>query len=106
MQYLIQGKLIAPDVLRLPHEEFIQLLQGKLVPSLKLLVEESPAGKVLAGGLPAGGREWVLIVELPNQNTHRVVRQFLQSLPIFEVFEWQVTPLETLAEILQAFEGA
>ena len=105
VQYLIKGKLIAPDLLRLPHAEFIQIVRAKFVPALKLLVEGSAAGKVLAGGLPAGSREFVLVADLPDQNTHRVVRQFLQSLPIVELYDWQVTPLETLAECLQAFEG-
>lgn len=106
MQYLIEGKLIAIDVLRMPHAEFVQLVHAKVVPSLKLLVEAIAAGTVLAGGYPAASRQLVFIVDMPNQNTHRVVRSFLQTLPFFEFYDWEVTSLETFAESLRQFEGS
>ena len=89
----------------MPHEEFVLLVKTKVAPTFKLLHEAIQEGKVLAGGIPAGSRDWVLVVDLPNQNTHRVVRQFLQSLPIFELYDWQATPLETIAEGFELFEG-
>ena len=82
------------------------LLQTKLVPTLKLLHEgQARAGKVVAGGMPAGTREWHLIVELPHLNCHRGVNHFLQSLPVFEFFDWTATPLVTVAEYWEQFNA-
>jgi hypothetical protein len=106
MQYFITGKLSRKhEVLGLPHAEFVQLVQTKVVPSLKILAGENPHGKVLAGGVPAGSRNLVMIVDLRGQDSHRCVRSFLTSLPMFEYYDWEVTPLETLEELVQAFGG-
>ena len=74
MHYHIRGKLLASDLLRLPHEEFVHLIQSKVVPSLRALRLDSPHGKVLAGGLPAGGQDVIMIVDLKNAESHGAVR--------------------------------
>lgn len=105
MVYLITGTLMRPEVLHLGHEEWIKFVGEKVAPSLAMLCRETPHGKVLGGGAPAGGRDVVMIVELNNGNSHRCVRQFLASLPLFEYYQWQTTPLETFEEMSRAFGG-
>jgi len=99
MRYHIRGKLIASDLVRLPHEEFVHLIQSKFAPTLRALNSDATHGKVLAGGVPAGGRDIVMIVDLKNAESHTAVRQFLVSLPIFDYYEWETTPLETFEEL-------
>ena len=103
MHYLIVGKLSRKDLLHLPHAEFVQGIQTKVVPSLQALLQETSAGKVLAGGLPAGGRDLVMIVDLKGRDSHGCVRSFLASLPLFEFYDWETTPLETFEEFLRPF---
>src|SRR5262245_22146891 len=103
MHYLITGKLFrAAEVLSLPHDQFVEFTRSRLVPALRLLVEGKARGQVVAGGTPAGGRDCVMIVDLPG-DSHAGVRNFLDSLPIFDYYEWQVTPLETFEEWLSGF---
>ena len=106
MRYLIRGKLTpGQDLFRLPHDEFVQLIQTRVIPSMRLLVSENPHGKVLAGGVPAGGRDVVMIVDFRGEDSHRPARRFLTALPIFEYYDWEVTPLETFEEWIQPFES-
>src|SRR5690242_15920536 len=105
MHYLITGKLArGRDVLGMSHDDFIQFVRSKVAPSLKMVVGQSPHGKILAGGMPAGGRDVVLIADLRAQDSHRIVRQFLVSLPIYDYYEWQVTPLETFEELVKSYD--
>src|SRR5713226_5335296 len=99
MRYHFKGKLINRDLVRLTHEEFVHLIQSKFAPTLRALISENTHGKVLAGGVPAGGRDIVMIVDLKNAESHAVVRQFLASLPIFDYYEWEIIPLETFEEM-------
>jgi len=103
MRYQITGKFIAPDLMRLPREEFIKLLHAKLVPSLRILANPTPHGEVLAGGFAAGSRDLVITVDLKAHGSHGVVRDFLSSLPIIDYYEWHVIPLESFEEALQQF---
>ena len=100
--YLITSKLVRKDILALSHEEYVQFVASKVVPTLRMLVGEAPGARVLAGGAPAGSRDFLMIVDLQG-DSHRAVRQFLASLPLFEYYEWQTTPLETFEEMARAF---
>lgn len=102
MVYQIIGTLLRQDILRLPHEEYVQLMASKLVPTLRILTAQTPGTRVLAGGVPAGNRNMVMIVDLQG-DSHRAVRHFLASLPLFEYYEWHTIPLETFEEMDRAF---
>ena len=104
MYYHIQGKLIATDLVRLTHEEFVHMIQSKVKPTLRALCSDTTHGKVLAGGMPAGGRDIVMIVDLKNAESHAAVRQFLVSLAVFDYYEWETTPLETFEELEKRME--
>jgi hypothetical protein len=99
MRYHIKGSLINREVGRYTHEEFVHLIQSKFAPSLRLLSSDTSHGKVIAGGVPAGGRDIILIVDLKNSESHAAVRNFLVSLPIFDHYEWEAIPLETFEEM-------
>ena len=60
-------------------------------------------GLDVAGGYVAGGRDLVMIIDLKPADSHLAVRGFLSSLPILDYYDWQVTPLESFEEALQAF---
>lgn len=48
-------------------------------------------GKILAGGLAVGDREFVFIIEAPsNDEADRIVR----AMPARGLLEWKVTPLQ------------
>jgi hypothetical protein len=100
MQYLITGNLARKEVLGMAHADFVKVVQSAVAPTLSMLAEANPDRKVLAGGLPAGSRDVVMIVDLRSEGSHHCVREFLMSLPIFEYFDWHATPLETFEEIL------
>jgi hypothetical protein len=101
MHYLITGRLSGnDDHRRLPHEEFVQAVQTKIGPTLTLLADEH--AKVLAGGVPAGSQDLVMIVDLKGNDSHRCVRRFLVTLPVFDAYDWTVVPLETFAELAQS----
>jgi hypothetical protein len=102
MLYHITGKLIRQDILSMPHEAYVELMQSKLVPMLRILTTATPSMKVLAGGAPAGGRDLIIIVDL-QADSHRAVRHFLASLPLFEYYEWHTIPLESFEEMARAF---
>lgn len=104
MQYLIVGRLLRPELLTLPHTEFVELIHTKMLPALKQLVSGSTFGKMLAGGMTAGGQTMNLIVDLEANGSHRCVRHFLDELPIFPYYAWEVTPLEPFAEMLEPFQ--
>lgn len=102
MIYHISGKLIRHDILALPHESYVELMQSKVVPMLRMLTGATSAARVLAGGAPAGSRNFVMIVDI-QADSHRAVRQFLASLPLFEYYEWETLPLESFEEMARAF---
>jgi hypothetical protein len=104
MRYQITGKFMAPELLHLPHAEWLKMVNTKLVPTLQILTGPNPHGEVLAGGYVAGSRDLVMMVDLKPANTHLAVRGFLSSLPIFDFYDWQVMPLDSFQEALQAYE--
>lgn len=105
MHYLISGKMIrVTESLSLPREQFVDLIRSRFVPAFQMLAEAKGLGKILAGGTPAGSRDCVMIVDLVG-DSHLAVRQFLSALPVFDYYEWNVTPLETFEEWLTMIQG-
>ncbi len=105
MQYLIRGSMIGlADLRNQNHDEFVKTFRSYFVPALQVLNGEIPQGRILGGGTPAGGKDVVLLVDLAG-DSHHIVRQFLVSLPFFEFYEWEATPLESFEELLESFAG-
>lgn len=99
MLYLVSGELHNYGLLNLPHEEFVQLIRKVFAPSLELIVQQQAAGKLVAGGIPAASQRLIFVLDLKAES-QLAVRQFLNGLPIFPYYRWEVTPLESFQEWL------
>lgn len=98
MLYFVSGKLRSGQLMQAPHEEFVQMTKRLIQPSLEMLLEMQQKGEVLAGGVPAASQAVMFILRLSGASSHLAVRQRLFQLPIFNLFEWTVTPLESFEE--------
>ncbi len=106
MLYLVTGTLNNRELLHRPHEEFVQVVQRVVVPSLQLLIQFDGEGKLLGGGIRASSADPVFILSLPSAESHIVVRRLLAQLPIFAHYDWQVTPLESFEDWARQFAGS
>lgn len=102
MLYLVSGSMISRELLSGPHEQFRDLVQKMVVPSIKMLTDLMGEGKLLAGGVRAGSPDVVLILELTGES-HIMVRRQLHQLPIFPLYRWEVTPLESFEDWTKLF---
>ena len=100
MLYLVSGDLYNHALLSAPHEDFVQMVRKVFAPSLELIVQHQEQGKIVAGGVPAGSQRVIFILDLPKAESHLAVRHFLNGLPIFGYYRWEVTPLESFDEWL------
>jgi hypothetical protein len=78
-------------------EEAITLLDNFVSPSFEMFMKWEREGKVV-GGVPAGDRAIVMIVEA--ESNHDVDRM-LRSLPLWPLVQWKVIPLESAAGRLE-----
>ena len=98
MRFLIKGELdntaFCSDQ---PREENVRTLRSAIIPLVQSLMAHQLDGKILGGGvIPL--RTFVMIAELPDTSL-TAARRFLMSLPGFELFDWEITPLESFEEL-------
>ncbi len=74
-------------------EQVIQLLENIVIPSFNRLIELRKDGRILAGGLPVGERAFAFIVEA---SSNAEVDRLVQSIPIWGMSDWKVTPLHSV----------
>jgi hypothetical protein len=91
MQYLVEGTggpgFTSPA-------ETITVLEQAILPDFDILIKMQAEGKILAGGLPVGGRAFVFIIEAAsNDEADRIVR----SIPFWGLLQWTVTPLQSVS---------
>jgi muconolactone delta-isomerase len=55
-------------------------------------------GKIVAGGVPAGQKRHVFIVDAESNDE---VTELVQSLPLWMAHKWEITPLESWAHHLE-----
>ncbi|NNE83064.1 MAG: hypothetical protein HKN28_03750 [Alphaproteobacteria bacterium] len=55
-------------------------------------------GKIVAGGVPAGQKRHVFIVDAGSNDE---VTELVQSLPLWMAHKWEITPLESWAHHLE-----
>ena len=60
--------------------------------SVEMLSGLLASGKIVAGGVPAGQKRHVFIVDAESNDE---VVELLHSLPLWIVHQWKVTPLES-----------
>ncbi|MCB2185334.1 MAG: muconolactone Delta-isomerase family protein [Deltaproteobacteria bacterium] len=75
-------------------DEALELLEFTVLPSFEMLMAWEKEKKIVAGGLPVGERAFSMIMEAPN---HEELDDWLRSLPIWGLVEWEVTPLQPFA---------
>lgn len=74
-------------------DEVAEVLEKGIIPLFDALEEMQAKKKIVAGGLPAGSRTLVFIVEA---DTHDEVDRMLRDLPAWGVFSWKVVPLQSI----------
>ncbi len=102
MKYLVRMDLIDPGPLLSP-QQVAGILENLVVPSFQALVKLEKDGKILAGGLEAGARSGVFIVDAPS---HDELSRLLESLPFWGIIKWQVTPLESFEHRIEGVQEA
>lgn len=73
-------------------EEAVEVLQGVVLPTFKVLNELEKRKRIIAGGLPVGDRSLVFIAEAKSNDE---LDQILRKLPMWGELDWEVTPLQT-----------
>lgn len=91
MRYFVKGELVEPGVL-LPQEEFVQILENTIVPSLEAISKLESENKILAAGALTGAKAGVFILDAES---HEEVTQLLQNLPFWSLLKWEVIPLDS-----------
>lgn len=62
------------------------------VPTLEACIELREQGKILGGGIVAGGRSYIFMADVPNNDE---LDQMLQSIPAWLITKAVVVPLQT-----------
>lgn len=105
MLYLVSAELHDPKQMSAGHEEFQELIRKVFVPSLHELVQLQTQGKVRGGGIRAVSQGIVFILDLPEVDSHLAVRRLLFTFPMFSLYRWEITPLESFQELLAVING-
>ena len=91
MQYLVSATgspgLASPA-------ETLKVLEDQVLPLFESLMRWAAEKKILAGGVPVGGRALVFIAEA---SSHSDLDRMLRSLPMWGLFKWEVMALESFA---------
>ena len=94
MRYFVKGEFIEPGVL-LPQEQFVQMLENVIIPSLDAVSKLEKDNKIIAAGLLTGARAGVFILEAESNEE---VTQLLQNLPFWPLLKWKVLPLDSFED--------
>jgi hypothetical protein len=73
-------------------EETLEALENRVLPAFETLIRLEASKKILAGGVPAGGRALVFIMEA---SSHEEVDRLLRKLPVWGALKWEVVALQT-----------
>ncbi len=94
MLYLVKGEYIDPGVL-LPAEQLPGIVQNLVIPSMEAMAQLEKENKIRAGGIYAGARAGVCIIEAESNDE---VSRLLQNLPFWGLLKWDVTPLQSFGD--------
>ncbi len=89
MKYLVMGSNGPTGT---TPEDMIEILEDLVLPGLDALMRLESENTLLAGGVPVSERGVAFIIDAPSNEE---LDQLLRNLPIWEILEWQVTPLQT-----------
>ncbi len=106
MQYLVKGEFVEENIAGKPQSDAISWIEKVVHPSLEML-DKAVKEKRITGGINAGVREGVFILEAPSNEE---VGKFLRNLPFWGALKWSVIPLQTfqsaVAQDKAAFQQA
>jgi hypothetical protein len=91
MQYLVMTDSITVD-LQVPPRDVAALIERQVVPTMRQLAHLLSERRILAGGLPAGQRQFAFIVEAASNDE---LTELIESLPLWGQLKWTITPLES-----------
>ncbi|MCG3161392.1 MAG: hypothetical protein JMDDDDMK_02566 [Acidobacteria bacterium] len=94
MQYLVTMEYVEPGPL-FPAQALGQMVEQTILPSFDLLAGLQAQGKILAGGIPAGSRTAVFIVEAAS---HDELDQIVEGIPWWGLMKTTVAPLQDFAK--------
>ena len=89
MKYLVMGSNGPTGT---TPQDMIEILEDLVLPGLDALMRLESENTVLAGGVPVSERGVAFIIDAPSNEE---LDQLLRNLPLWEILEWQVTPLQT-----------
>ena len=92
MLFLVTGKYTEPGAL-LPPEQVVPFVKERVIPSLAMWAKWEEQGKIKAGGVLAGQREGVFILEA---NSGEELGEVLTSLPFWHDLTWDIKPLQSM----------
>ncbi len=91
MRYFVKGELINPGAL-MPKEQYIQMLENIIIPSLEAVSKLESENKILSAGALTGTRAGVFILEAESNEE---VTQLLLTLPFWGLLKWKILPLDS-----------
>jgi hypothetical protein len=95
MQYLVTAEWIDPmgNIPSAP-EDFAQVIDQAVVPSMEILAKLTDEQKILAGGVRSGERAVAFVVEASSNDE---ATELVQSVPCWIFMKWKVIPLESFS---------
>ncbi len=73
-------------------QQLAPVAENQAVPTLEACIKLREQGKILSGGIVAGGRSYIFIADVPNNDE---LDQMLQSIPAWLITKAVVVPLQT-----------
>ena len=92
-RFLVRGRFIDPGALLDP-ERANEISLSKVLPSQERLAELEKLGKIAAGGVMAGSREIVMLVDVDSNDE---LSTLISTLPFWGLLQWSVQPLQTFS---------
>jgi len=90
MRYLVTAEYVEPGPL-LPPQQVAQLVEKLVIPSFEAMAKLEDEKKILGGGVHAGARAGVFVLDVAS---HDEANRVLQSLPFWGVLRWTLVPLQ------------
>ena len=97
MQYLVNMDFIEPGPLMTP-QQLAPVAQNMVVPTLEACNKLMAEGKIRGGGVVAGGRSFVFIADVADNDE---LDKLVQGIPAWLVCKTIVTPLQDFENRLQ-----
>ncbi len=97
MQYLVNMEFVEPGPL-LSREQLAPVALNQTIPTTEKLIELSSKGKIKGGGVVAGGRAFLFIVDVASNDE---LDKLIQGLPAWSVMTTDVTPLQDFEKRLE-----